>query len=388
LSIAVFVLAVLAPSVRMPPKANVAAPAAPYDVAADKTLLLRPVGGLTEADVDFLARGLSARLGLTVGLMAPSPLPGRRQPGAAVSGKDVIDWLFATRPQGSWRVLAVVPNDIVEGDLENIYGMASTRDSVAVVSIAAFASDLAASDPRVRATAQDQVIRAATHELVHTLGIDHCANSRCLMSAITDRSQIRRDTAPCERCAKAVQRSLRAARDPQAERVQEADGWFHRGGYARALEGYQQALKPGGTTAALSEAELENRVGAALISMERVVEGETHVRRALELAPDLAPVHYNMALVDAYAGRYTESYASLTRGMACDPSPTSRHGFAGRFHIEVMEDPTRAISELVAYRRAGGHDPHLLDALDALEGRDVVVFEPQDVETILGRVRR
>lgn len=378
-----FVLGVLGPALQAPETAHLPEPVNAYDAARGKSIHLRPLGGLTEHQIDFLARTLSARTGLPVVLLPPTSLPAEAWDfdRGQYDGDRVLDWMFETRPQEAWRYLAVTADDVYAPDVDMVYGYANTRDRVAVLSLYRFLSDLEHKDPDVRAVTRDRVVRAAFHEIGHTLGLRHCEREGCLMSAIMDQDEIGPHTRPCEKCVYRIQRALDEPRDPVEELVALGDGFHLRGRYTRALDHYRAArfsaesLQPHQTVALL------NRHGAALVSLERVAVGELFIRRALEMDPGFAPALFNLAVVQVCAGDHDNALQTLDRWRAAVPDPKSQHARAARFFLEMTEDLGSAVRELRQYKAAGGEDPRLLGELERLDGPGFVVFdEPLVIE--------
>ena len=378
-----FVLGVLGPALQAPETARLPEPIVAYDAALGKSIHLRPLGGLSEPQVDFLARTLQARTGVPVVLLPPSPIPAGAWDFARgqYDGERILDWMFVTRPEGAWRYLAVTADDVYAPDVDMVYGYANTRDRVAVVSLNRFAADLGSDDPDRRAVARDRVVRAAFHEIGHTLGLRHCDHEGCLMSAIMDAAQIGPHTAPCPRCVYAIQEALSRPRDPVEEHVALGDGYHQRGQFELALDHYRTARFSATTLQPEQAAALLNRHGAALLSLERVAVGELFIRKALELAPDFGPARFNLAVVQVCAGDYELALGTLDQWRLTVPDARAQHGRAARFFLEMTDDLGSAVRELREYRAAGGDDPRLIGALERLDGPDFVVFdEPLVIE--------
>ncbi len=451
MALSCFLMTIAAPWLRAPSTAHLASSIPPFDVTPDKTLLLLPLGQLQERDVDFIARAIEARTGVHVEILPPRALPAGvfDFPSSSYDANAVLDWLFLTRQPGEWRTLALTRDALSTYDTDHLYGLANLREGVAVVSLHGFLDGLRDADPMRRAAAQDQIGRIAFHELVHTLGVEHCPAKGCLMSGITDKSQIHPGTRTCERCIHAIQDTLSTPRTPWLEVIARGDGFYRRGLYGQALGAYRRASaamapteadRPAGPShAALSDAissdalpshaapsdappsdaspsdappsdrrpdsdrrfdsdasgrrsvvdraEVENRIGAALFSLDRVAEAERHVRRAIALDPALSAAHFNMALILAYAGEEAEALHTLDRSLDLEPDRLTRHELTARFHLAAIDDPGNALLALRRYRDAGGDDPDLLGALIALQSANFIVFEPSEVEIIEGHLR-
>ncbi len=372
-----FVLGVLGPALQAPETARLPEQALAYRAAQGKAIHLRPLGGLTESQIDFVSRTLQARTGVPVVLLPPASLPVHTWDftRGQYDGDRVLDWMFVTRPEGAWRYLAVTADDVYAPDVDMVYGYANTRDRVAVVSLHRFLDDLEAKNPDRRAVARDRVVRAAFHEFGHTLGLRHCDTEGCLMGAIMEAHQIGPHTAPCARCVYAIQAALDRPRDPVEEHVALGDGYHQRGHFPEALDHYRAARFSARSLQPAQTAALLNRHGAALLSMERLAVGELFIRRALDLQPEFAPALFNLAVVQVAAGDHDLASDTLDRWRHTVPDPKMRHARAARFYLELTEDLGSAVSELRGYKAAGGTDPRLLLELERLDGPGFVVFE-------------
>ncbi|MBH22921.1 MAG: hypothetical protein CMH57_00410 [Myxococcales bacterium] len=383
---ALFALLLIVPSLLEPPHATYSArPVVPFDTAEGKLLALRPLGDLMERDIDDLARSLEYRLGVDVTLLPPLPIPPEaRDPATGhVVADRLLNWMFATRPDDAWRYVAVTSDPLQTGDAHSLYGYANAVDHVAVLTTFHFEAGLHSTDRLERALARDKLARAAVHEMAHTLGLDHCEHDLCLMQRVIPLDRLDTRTSLCHDCIQRLDRALATPNDPWREQLDLGDSFFHRRYYTRALHHYDLAkalLTPHDDPRALSQ--VENRIGASLLSMQIVAEGEQNIRRAIDLDPAAPQPHYNLAIVYAYAGERALAQEELERGMALDQDPVSRHGFAGRFLLDILDDPDAAAAHLRAYAAAGGDSPYLLEALDTLSRPGAVLFTHGEVEVI------
>lgn len=408
LGLLAFALTLVAPSLRHPQTASMRDHVASLDVAEAKEVYLRPLGGLKERDVAFLATALERRLNVPVVLLPPAALPraARLDQGvdapARYSTHALLHSLFLSKPPDAWRLMAVTDAPLTDDGDSDVYGYANARDQVAVVSLSAFRDDLRAADrertPAAEdrtATARDKVARVAIHELAHTEGLKHCDADGCLMAPVVHHADLTPHTALCERCARTLHATLAAPRDLVREACDRGDGLFQRGAHHAALAHYAHAqdlldlhtaVATPGTDAKL--ARVHNRLGAAFMAVNLVAEGEQHIREAIALDPAYPQGHYNMAIVRAYAGDSDAALDRLKTAMTLDPDPVNRHGFAARFYLEVMDDPVRALAAFRAYKHAGGDAPDLLDRLDHLEHPYVVIFDSGETLPIRAPRRR
>lgn len=136
-------------------------------------LSLVPVGRVSPADMDDLARGLSDQ-GFQVTIVPAREVPPdaydpRRRQYRARTLLDLV------RSEAGDRVLAVTTLDLYADDLNFVFGLAESPGTVAVVSLYRL---------RARADARflrERALKEAVHELGHTFGLTHCPDAHCVM---------------------------------------------------------------------------------------------------------------------------------------------------------------------------------------------------------------
>jgi archaemetzincin len=155
---------------------------------------LLPMGPLDRRAIDNLAQDLKG-MGFVVELVGERALPreafdvGRNQ----FHADALLALAHSARAQ---RVLGVTDVDLYAGGLNFVFGIAQPGGPACVISL--FRLHFGADEERFRARA----LKEAMHELGHTFGLGHCADSGCVMwfsntLAETDR----KGAAFCPRCA-------------------------------------------------------------------------------------------------------------------------------------------------------------------------------------------
>lgn len=381
-----FVLTSLGPELPAPNTALLDVPIRAYEATEGHTLQIIPMGAFLESDLNFLARSLEARSGMRVEISAPQspPVDAFNFSRGQFHADKLLDWLFYKRPPDApWGTLAVLSEDLYATDDAWVYGLANLTDRVAVMSTHRFKADMRHSDPSRRILAEEQFIRASFHELGHMLGLPHCDNQQCLMSAIKDRKQIDAHTTACPVCVHRLHKKLTTPRDLLWEDIERGDGFFHRGHMRTALEHYARIYDTLPTrTEPQLQAEMLNRLGAVLLSSNRPAAAEQYIKEALDLVPSHSPALYNFALIQGFAGNEAEAIQTLEQWRSHQSDEKKTHEQTARFYLDVVYDPGSALLALRAYQKAGGENPQLLKALKKLQTPSFIVFPPEEGLTI------
>jgi len=88
--------------------------------------------------------------------------------------------LYASKQKRYHRILGVVDADIYVRDLNYVFGEAFTPGNVALISLWRLKPEFYKDKPN-QETLQTRVVKEAIHELGHTLGLQHCYRSACVM---------------------------------------------------------------------------------------------------------------------------------------------------------------------------------------------------------------
>jgi archaemetzincin len=78
------------------------------------------------------------------------------------------------------RVLGIVDADLYASDLNFVFGEADPKEGVAVISLTRLRPQFYGLSPD-EALFHERMLKEAVHELGHTYGLGHCANSACVM---------------------------------------------------------------------------------------------------------------------------------------------------------------------------------------------------------------
>lgn len=149
--------------------------------ASRNEVCLQPIGAMPPSDLALARSILQESFSVTV-LVLPArnfraDAPARR--GSQIVAQEVLKDLSAIMPSRSVKIIGITNHDLV-GDSGpsslNLYGMGQIGGASCLVSTFRLRSDKPTES--VYRTRLSNVLR---HEFGHSLGLNHCAESRCLM---------------------------------------------------------------------------------------------------------------------------------------------------------------------------------------------------------------
>ena len=149
-------------------------------------LCLVPIGGVPAQALDWIEAATSEWFPLPVRRLPPMALPEtaydpKRQQYQSV---EVMKMLARAAPQNALRVLGVTDVDLSIPMLSFLFGQAQFDGPIAVVSLCRLRQEFYGMPPEARLL-RERTVKEALHELGHTFGLVHCADSICAMSLST-----------------------------------------------------------------------------------------------------------------------------------------------------------------------------------------------------------
>ena len=192
--------------------------------SARRVLVLLPLGTFSAQErqqLERLRQFCAAFFALPARLETPLPLEKlnvNSRAGAKGRQFDANQILSALRPRlpdDAAAYLAVTNRDLWSGDLNFVFGLASTQNRVGVYSLARYATKGAAPSLQLRRACQ-----VLGHETGHMFGITHCVFYRCAMNGSNSLADA--DGAPldfCPACARKLQWNIGYDSAPRASEL-------------------------------------------------------------------------------------------------------------------------------------------------------------------------
>lgn len=146
-------------------------------------LFVLPVVGVEEADLQEMERFVEQQLPFRTRRLPAMALP----PGAHDPQRDQYDSTVMLRaaldlcPRDATRLLVVTEQDLFIPMLTFICGQAQLDGTAAIVSLARLRPEFFGLPAR-RSLLVDRYLKETLHELGHTFGLTHCADTACVMS--------------------------------------------------------------------------------------------------------------------------------------------------------------------------------------------------------------
>jgi archaemetzincin len=149
-----------------------------------KRIQLLPLGGVAHERLADLAEGLAREFLVPCEILSAVGEPSfafnvtRQQ----YSSTEILASLAQRDTPDTWRLVGVTSLDLYIPRLMFVFGEAQMGGTAAVVSLHRLRDEFYGLPPNVPA-ARERLLKEAVHELGHTLGLAHCENYQCVMSA-------------------------------------------------------------------------------------------------------------------------------------------------------------------------------------------------------------
>lgn len=136
-------------------------------------------------------------------------LPGRSLPEGAFDAKrgqyqsvEIMKAVASCRPEDAERILGVTEVDLAIPTLTFVYGQAQLDGPAAVISLCRLRQEFYGL-PADESLLHERVTKEVLHELGHTFGLTHCAETKCAMSLATHIGLVdNKEERYCARCGR------------------------------------------------------------------------------------------------------------------------------------------------------------------------------------------
>ena len=151
--------------------------------AAPRTVVIVPFGEVDEAFIDAAAEAVKARVDAEVRIDAMRELPKTAwyAPRKRWRAEKLLVAIDVDPPEGAWKVLVITSAEIstTKGDIKD-WGIAGLGNLGALSSVAS--TFLYTRHSKTKAQALKRFTDVAVHEFGHTLGLEHCETTGCVMA--------------------------------------------------------------------------------------------------------------------------------------------------------------------------------------------------------------
>ena len=121
---------------------------------------------------------------------------------------DLMKLLARSAPPAAARMIGVTEGDLAIPTLTFVFGQAQLDGPVAIVSLARLRQEFYGL-PADEAALHERVTKEVLHELGHTFGLTHCAQTKCVMSLATHIGLVdSKEGRYCTQCGEQVARKI------------------------------------------------------------------------------------------------------------------------------------------------------------------------------------
>lgn len=178
-------------------------------VVLSRTVVIVPLGKVDTAFIEAATAAVKARVDADVRIDPPRELPKSAwyAPRKRWRAEKILDAIDADPPEGAWKVLVITSAEIstTKGDIKD-WGIAGLGNIGSLSSVAS--TFLYTKHSKNRAQALERFTDVAVHEFGHTLGLEHCETTGCVMADVKGKAMKAADESRhhyCLRCRTKVE---------------------------------------------------------------------------------------------------------------------------------------------------------------------------------------
>ena len=166
-----------------------------------KKILIVSFGQIEKGIVDKISYPISRRFGVKTENFGQMPIPWTAKRDSQFKASDFLaaeKEILENNPAEA--VLGICKKDLYEPNLNFIFGLASPKDQVAVVSLVRLLDDN-------KKLFFERIKKEAIHEIGHLFGLDHCQDRLCAMSFSNNLADVDfKKSALCPNCQKLLRK--------------------------------------------------------------------------------------------------------------------------------------------------------------------------------------
>lgn len=325
-------------------------------VASELTVAILPLGQISDCQITLTADVLEQEFGVKTMLMEPMEIPLScfdKENEYCLADRALI-FLVLCMPIEAQRIVGIA--DVELFAKEKLYtGRAWIHGGAALYSTAQITKKWA-KHPERKLMCDVQSVIVTIHEFSHTFGLNHCANSKCIMDKTG-----RADTL-CPDCQRWVDRELRVKPESAEVHFARAETLYALANLLKSASICQQAagLYKQAIALAKNEPHYHHRLAYALAKCEQKEEAKRAQTLAGVLCKGYPDFDYLYAL-NSLEKNPDEAEKLFAKAVEAAKDKTHAHKIIGNAYREIVHNVDKALHHYRQYFQLGGDDQTIVE---------------------------